>query len=237
MFMQGGPSQYETFEYVPELIHADGQKIDKNGKRTVLGPRCEFRPWGESGLMMSELFPHLGTHADDLCLLSGMHTDSPAHPQASVMLHTGSINFVRPSLGAWVVYGLGTENENLPGFVTINPTSRVGGAQNYGSAFLPASYQGTRLGIGRDAMDNIAMASSSVEKQRRQLDLVQAMNHDFLERTPENREIEGIIQSYELAFRMQTAVPEVLDISSESPATRARTELTSPRRTILASNA
>ena len=81
MFMQGGPSQYETFEYVPELIHADGQKIDKNGKRTVLGPRCEFRPWGESGLMMSELFPHLGTHADDLCLLSGMHTDPPAHRQ------------------------------------------------------------------------------------------------------------------------------------------------------------
>jgi hypothetical protein len=221
MFMQGGPSQYETLEHLPELVRSDGKETGK-GKAKVLGPRFGFQPCGESGLMLSELFPHLGKQADELCLLNGMHTDSPAHPQASVMLHTGSINFVRPSLGAWVVYGLGTENENLPGFITINPTGRVGGAQNYGSAFLPASYQGTRLGSGNKSMENIAMATSSVEKQRRQLDLIQMMNQDFLDRTPENREIEGVIQSYELAFRMQTAVPEVLDITTESLATRQR---------------
>lgn len=126
------------------------------------------------------------------------------------------------------MYGLGTENENLPGFVTINPSGRVGGAQNYGSAFLPASYQGTRLSSGSESMDNITMATSSMEKQRRHLDLVQAMNHDFLDRTPENRKIEGVIQSYELAFRMQKAVPEVLDISTESLATRQQYGIDQP---------
>ena len=221
MFMQGGPSQYETLEYLPELVNSDGKEIGRR-KAQILGPRYGFRACGDSGLMLSELFPHLGTQADELCLLNGMHTDSPAHPQASVMLHTGSINFVRPSLGAWVVYGLGTENENLPGFVTINPTGRVGGAQNYGSAFLPASYQGTRLSSGGESMDNISMATTSAAEQRRQLDLVQAMNYGFLDRQPENRQIEGVIQSYELAFRMQRAVPKVLDISTESLATRQR---------------
>ena len=218
MFMQGGPSQYETLEHAPQL--KDGLEI--GAKRTTLGARAKFLARGESGLMMSELLPNLGRHADTLCLLSGMHTDSPAHPQASVMLHTGSINFVRPSLGAWVVYGLGSENQNLPGFVTINPPTRLGGAQNYGSAFLPASYQGTRIGTVGEAIANIRMASDTVVRQRRQLDLVQAMNEDYLTQQPESREIEGVIQSYELAFRMQTTVPEVLEISSESELTRER---------------
>lgn len=215
MFMQGGPSQYETLEYTSDLV--DGQTVQ--GERKTMGPRAAFRPYGESGLRMSGLLPHLAEHADELCVLSGMHTDSPAHPQASVMLHTGSINFVRPSLGAWAVYGLGTENENLPGFVTINPQSRLGGAQNYGSAFLPASFQGTRISNGSETLPNIRMATQSATRQRQQLDLIQEMNADYLQRNPQNREVEGIIQSYELAFRMQSAVPEVLDIKNESQQT------------------
>jgi hypothetical protein len=157
-----------------------------------------------------------------LCLLNGMHTDSPAHPQASMMLHTGSVNFVRPSLGSWVVYGLGTENENLPGFVTINPGNNAGGAQNYGSAFLPASFQGTRAGVGRDSVANINNPTLSTHAQRKQLELVQSMNRDYLEQAQVNNEIEGVIQSFELAFRMQSAVPGVLDLTKETPATKKR---------------
>lgn len=238
MFMQGGPSQYETLEHNPDVAAAaemtgggenrpandkpaDGKKKKKRTRaKKILPPRFKFQPAGQSGLMISELFPHLSQHADDLCLLNGMHTDSPAHPQATVMLHTGSVNFVRPSLGSWVIYGLGTENQNLPGFVTINPIKRLGGAQNYGSAFLPASYQGTRFGVGPQAMENITATGPAAKRQREQLDLIQAMNLDYLSGAPENSQIEGIIQSYELAFRMQSAVPDVMDFSAEPQATK-----------------
>ncbi len=216
-FMQGGPSHLDTFDHKPELIASAGKGGDK-GK--LLAPAFEFKPRGESGLMISEAFPHLAGHADDLCLLNGMHTDSPAHPQASIMLHTGSQNFVRPSMGAWITYGLGTSNQDLPGFVTIDPVTNVGGAQNYGSAFLPASYQGTRLSAGA-AMPNIKPPVSG-RQQRRQIDLVQGMNRGLLERVGGHSEIEGIIESYELAYRMQTAVPGVMDLKDEPPATQER---------------
>ena len=106
----------------------------------------EFSQHGKSGLPISSLLPNIAKHADNLCLLNGMHTDLPNHPQATVQMHTGSFQFVRPSMGAWVLYGLGTENDELPGFITIKPSGRVGGAQNYGSAFLPAPFQGTPIG-------------------------------------------------------------------------------------------
>ncbi len=214
LFMQGAPSHVDTFDYKPQLAKDDG--------KIVLGRKLLASPWkfnrsGKSGLYVSELFSNVAQHADDLCLLNGMHTDNPAHPQASIQLHTGSVQFIRPSIGSWVLYGLGTENKNLPGFITINPPAGVGGAQNYGSAFLPAAFEGTRLdGGGR--MENIASSLPS-NSQRRQIDLVQSMNRDLLKKSGENPQIEGVIESFELGFRMQSAVPSVMDISKESPRT------------------
>ena len=217
MFMQGGPSHLDTFDHKPALQKSGGKG---DGKGKLLASPFEFKQHGESGIRISSLYPHLAEHADDLCLLNGMHTTSPAHPQATVAAHTGSINFVRPSLGAWVTYGLGSMNEDLPGFITINPVNNLGGAQNYGSAFLPASFQGTRVGTGKGSISNIANPVLGSAAQRRQLDLVQAMNRDMLERNRVNAELEGVIESYELAYRMQTAVPGVMDLSKESPKTK-----------------
>ena len=213
MFMQGGPSHLDTFDHRPELIRAAAQQGD--AKKKLLAPQFAFHPHGQSGLMISELYPNVARHADDLCLLNGMHTNSPAHPQATVMVHTGSTNFVRPSMGAWISYGLGTLNQDLPGFITINPNNNVGGAQNYGSAFLPAAFQGTRLGVGAESIRDIRNPHHSSDTQRHQLDLLQAMNQDLLHRTQGNSEIEGVIESYELAYRMQTAVPGAINLADE----------------------
>ena len=167
LFMQGGPTHVDTFDYKPELIkNADKNHVleykGKTIKGKLLGPAYKFKKHGESGLPISEVYPYLSQHADRLCLLNGMHTDSPAHPQATIMAHTGSFNFIRPSMGSWVVYGLGTENQNLPGFVSINPLRNQGGTQNYGAAFLPASYQGTRILGGAEPVPNIKPGARSV---------------------------------------------------------------------------
>lgn len=223
--MQGGPAHQDTFDYKPKLTEDHGKRgVARGGGSKLLGSPFQFAQHGQSGLWISELFPNIARHADDLCLLRGMHTDIPNHPQAFVQLHTGSAQFTRPSMGAWMLYGLGTENENLPGFVTINPPIQFG-AQNYGSAFLPAVYQGTRLGAqkeddgGTASIENIRNPDLSAPLQRKQLDLVQAMNRDFLAAQNANAEVEGVIESYELAFRMQTEVPRVMDLSKESPET------------------
>ena len=215
LFMQGGPSHLDTFDYKPKL-RDDAGKPGERGK--LLPSSFGFQRHGTNGLWISELFPSVARHADRLCMINSMHTDNPAHPQATIQLHTGSIQFVRPSIGAWVLYGLGTTNQNLPGFVTINPPAGLGGAQNYGSAFLPASYQGTRLDAA-GAMPDIHPAVAT-KLQRRQIDLLQAMNRDAESRSGSPDQVEGVIQSYELGFRMQSAVPELLDISKESAATR-----------------
>jgi len=214
LFMQGGPSHIDTFDHKPEL-----SAMAESNKKLYPSP-FKFERHGESGLPISKIFPHLSKHADDLCLLNGMHTDNPAHPQATIMLHTGSINFVRPSLGAWVVYGLGTENQDLPGFVTINPPANLGGAQNYGSAFLPAAYQATRIAAGNKPVANIKSVRPSMTKsdQRKQIDLIQRMNQGLKTRQETNSDIDGIIESFELAFRMQTSVPELVDIRNETAA-------------------
>lgn len=214
LFMQGAPSQHETFDYNPEL-----DKLAEKSPDRALKSQFAFTPQGESGLLISNLFPHLGKHADSLCLLNGMHTDSPAHPQASVQLHTGSINFVRPSLGAWTLYGLGTENQDLPGFISIDPND-VGGAQKYGSAFMAAAYQGTPLQTRTGALPNIKNPELKMKEQRQQLDLVQAMNQNYLQRAQVDPEVEGLIETYELAFRMQTSVPGVLTLNGETEATK-----------------
>jgi len=226
--MSGGPSHVDTFDYKPKLAADSGKSAASAGRLargTLLGSPWNFSQHGQSGLWISELFPEVARHADDLCLIHSMQTDLPAHPQAFLQMHTGSFQFTRPSLGAWTLYGLGTENENLPGFITLNAPVNNGGAQNFGSAFLPAIFQGTRIGSeGRSVagarVQNIANARLSPDTQRVQLDFVQALNRERLQRDQVSPQVEGVIESYELAFRMQAEVPRVMDISQESEVTK-----------------
>jgi hypothetical protein len=216
--MRGGPSHVDTFDYKPALAKDNGKPGKYGRGAALLGSPWEFKQHGRSGLWISELFPNVAKHADDLCL------DLPNHPQAFVQMHTGNFQFVRPSLGAWTLYGLGTENENLPGFITISPPLGLGGAQNHGSAFLPAIYQATKIGqegrsLSNAQVSNIENARLTPEAQRTQLDFVQSLNREQLQRDEFNPEIEGVIESYELAFRMQSEVPRVLDLAGESRAT------------------
>jgi len=213
LFMQGGPSHVDTFDYKPRLASDAGKTGAAKGGKLLPSP-WKFKQYGKSGLWISDLFPNVAKHADELCLINSMYTDNPAHPQATIALHTGSATFVRPSVGAWVLYGLGTQNQNLPGFITINPPANLGGAQNYGNAFLPASYQGTRVG-NNGSISNISHAVTSAQ-QRRQLDLVQVMNKELAARHGANSELDGVIESYELGFRMEGALPDLMDISKES---------------------
>ncbi|MCA9123095.1 MAG: DUF1501 domain-containing protein [Planctomycetaceae bacterium] len=222
--MRGGPSHVDTFDYKPDLATDDGKPAPQQKGRKLMKSPWEFKQHGESGLPISDLFPHLAKHADDLCILNSLYGDVPNHPQAYLQLHTGSFRFVRPSVGAWSLYGLGTENQDLPGFITISPEVRVGGAQNYGCAFLPAIYQGTSIGqLGRPLtqaqIGNIANTRFSTGLQRDQLDLVQEMNRDLLSQKQVSPDLEGVIESYELAFRMQSAVPDLMDLSNETQET------------------
>lgn len=222
--MVGGPSHVDTFDHKPKLTTDDGKSFGRGFRQgaKLLGSPWTFRQHGESGLWISDLFPEVARHADTLCLLRGMKTDVPAHPQAQMKLHTGSFQFVRPSMGAWSLYGLGTANRNLPGFITINPN---GSAQQYGSSFLPAFYQGVPVRVGRggrgggEPMENIRNGRIGEKAQREQLGLLQALNRQHLRREKEDADVEGVIESYELAFRMQAEVPELIDLSGESKAT------------------
>jgi hypothetical protein len=229
--MEGAPSHVDTFDYKPKLAASDGKSMP--GARTpfakLLASPWKFKQSGQSGLWLSELFPRLAEQADELCLLRGMHTDVPAHSQAFLQMHTGIFQFKRPSMGAWTFYGLGTENENLPGFVTVRPPLQNGGPANYGSAFLPAVYQGTPIGGGGFGPGGGANANNvsnirsrqAPDDQRLQLDLVQSLNRGELEREPFNADVEGTIQSFELAFRMQKDLPAVMDLANETAATKA----------------
>ena len=219
--MRGGPSHVDTFDHKPALVRDKGKELPKFRNRELMPSPWEFKRHGQSGLQVSELFPNLAQHADDLCLLNGMYSSVPAHPQSFLQLHTGSFQFVRPSMGSWVLYGLGSENQNLPGFISLCPPDNVGGAQNYGSAFLPAFYQGTKIGnfnqnIKAASLRNLGNQNMSGKLQRRQLDFVQSLNRDLLDRKKQSSQIEGVIESYELAFRMQSAVPELMDANDEN---------------------
>ncbi len=213
VFMQGAMSQMDTFEYKPK-VQAEGGKPGPGGG-TLTASKFKFQQYGETGSWFSELLPNLARHADKLCWLRGLHTDTPAHPQAVVQLHTGSANaaLTRPSMGAWLLYGLGTENQDLPGYVTINPPPNFGGAVNYGSAFLPAHFQGTRIN-DQGYLPNLRPTTDPV-LQRKQLDLIQEMNRDLAATPGTPDAVDGVIESYELAFKMQGKVPELLDISRE----------------------
>jgi hypothetical protein len=213
LFMEGSMSQMDTFEYKPKLQASDGQTGPGGGKLTA--SKFKFAQHGQTGTWVSELYPNVAKHVDQLCFLRGLHTDTPAHPQAVVQLHTGAsiASLTRPSLGAWLMYGLGTENQDLPGFITINPPPNFGGVVNYGSAFMPAHFQGTKLS-DTGYLPNLKPQTTTA-LQRMQLDLIQEKNRELAHTPGAPRELEGIIESYELAFKMQGKVPELLDISKE----------------------
>lgn len=213
LFMEGATSQMDTWEYKPKL-QEDGGKVGPGGG-TLTASKFKFAQHGETGTWVSELYPHMTRHVDKLCFLRGLYTDTPAHPQAVIQLHTGTAlaSLTRPSMGAWLLYGLGTQNEDLPGYVTINPPPNFGGAVNYGSAFLPAHFQGTRI---NDVGYLPNLKPRAVETlQRKQLNLIQSLNRDLAGQPGAPDELDGVIASYELAFKMQRQVPDLLDISRE----------------------
>ena len=232
--MDGAPSHVDTFDYKPKLTSDDGKPAPARrggfgGAGKLMGSPFKFKQSGKSGLYISEVFPELAKQADELCLLNGMHCDLPNHPQAFIQMHCGIFQFPRPSLGAWVTYGLGTENANLPGFITLSPSGGNGGPVNYGSSFLPAVYQGTKIGRGGPGgggpgggqqVANLKNPKQTAPQQRVELDFIQSLNQNALEQVGENPGIEGLIGSYELAFRMQAEMPKLMDLSKETAATQ-----------------
>ena len=237
LWMQGGPSQMDLFDCKIRLKKEAGQKVPfvvnpaevrQDRKEVLLPPIADFKQVGQVGLWMSDLMPHLAKKVDDLCWLRGMVTDSPAHPAAIRLFQTGSQQFVRPSMGSWITYGLGTENQNLPAFMVISPMlyGDDGSPLHYSNGFLPAIHQGMRLGDARTPVKKSKigyLGDPSLEPglQRQHLDLIQARNRMDQELAGADANVEGLIQSYELAFRMQVEAPDVFDVMRETEATRA----------------
>jgi hypothetical protein len=234
LFMQGGVSHVDSYDYKPRLEKDDGKMLGFDDARTVANTgqrgssqRIMKSPWsfarhGKSGRWASNLFPETNRFVDDLTFVHSMHTDGVAHGPATLFLHCGSTNQARPSVGSWMLYGLGTENGNLPGFVSIAPSSGNGGARNYGNAFLPAIYQGTPLGRAGGPVSEATirdLAGLPEDERRRRFDLLRELNAEQLKRTPGETEYEAAVSSYELAWRMQGYAPEVLDLSRESKET------------------
>ncbi|MBI1373220.1 MAG: DUF1501 domain-containing protein [Phycisphaera sp.] len=229
LYMSGGPSQMDTFDYkpllqrdhgkplpggVPELQKAAGRRLG-----TLLGSPFKWAQHGQSGLHISELFPNVAHHADDLCVIKSMHTEGFDHANATLKFNTGAITSARPSMGSWITYGLGTDNASLPGFLTICP-DRTRGTRNYSNAFLPAIYQGTAIGHDgtptREAdIRHLTNAELSPDLQREQLAFIQSLNRDHQQRASAGGQLEGLIQSFELAFRMQAEAPKWMGLESE----------------------
>jgi len=233
LFMHCGVSHVDSFDPKPVLKTYHGKPLpikgldnldvelkDKAGNGRVLDTTWKFRQHGESGQWISELWPHLSKHADELCFIKSMHTRGVSHGQAVAMIHTGSDNLLRPSVGAWVSYGLGNENQNLPAFMSITPPAGHGGVRNYGSSFLPAHHQATALGhsgskTAEAGIDYLEGINGQLGEQHRQIDLLNQINNKHFSKT-RDKQIEGVIRSYEMAFRMQGVAPELIDISKES---------------------
>lgn len=232
MFMHGGPSQVDTFDYKPELQKRNGEPFAYEKPRVVssktgnlLASPFRFKQYGESGIHVSEIFPHVGQCVDDICFINSMHGSNSRHGSALLELHTGSDTFIRPSMGSWITYGLGSENQNLPGFITICPTLGHSGSNAWSSAFLPAHYAGTPIGFSSTKAEEariryIRNHGQPRAQQRRELDLLKQLNRQHMERTGPDENLESRIESFELAFRMQSAAPEVQDLSSETDSTR-----------------
>jgi hypothetical protein len=231
LFMYGGPSQVDTFDHKPKLYGLDGKTIDidtkgrggtkKQGR--VVGPKWRFRPYGQCGKMVSDLFPHLGRCVDDIAFVHSMYAESPLHGSAMLMMNSGRILSGAPCLGSWVTYGLGSENENLPGFVVMldRTGGPISGAKNWSSGFMPAIYQGTVLRpAGEPILDLEMPAGMTMQEQRRILDALRAQNEAHHAPRADDTDLAARIQSYELAYRMQTHAPEAVDFAGESEAVR-----------------
>ena len=231
LFMAGGPSQHDLFDYKERLKVEQGKKPTipfADRELTVglensmsLGPMSPFAPRGQSGMIMSDLLPRLATVADDICLIRGMVADNRSHDQATLQMNTGAFLSLRPSMGSWVSYGLGTENQNLPSFITINPPGDV---RNQGAAFLPACHQGTKVNAKPGGAKELPIQylndpTATEADQRRRLDMLQSMNRGLLDRVGGDAQMEGVIESFELAFRMQAQTPKLVDLTRETPAT------------------
>lgn len=241
VFMHGGPSQVDTFDYKPLLERDHGKPLPFDKPRVVssqtgnlLKSPWKFRQYGQSGAWVSDLFPHVGKCVDDLCIINGMWGSNSRHGAALLELHTGSDTFVRPSMGSWITYGLGTENENLPGFITVCPTLTHGGVNAYSSAFLPAVYQGTPIGNASIPADQAAIPFiASADKtprhlQQLELEMVQSLSASHLEQSGPDSALEARIRSFELAFQLQTAAPELQSVADETEATQRAYGLDNP---------
>jgi len=225
LFMPGGPSQVDTFDPKPRLTRDHGKpspKLYLGQQRNLLASPWKFHKRGQSGLDVSELFPHVGSCGDRLCVVRSMVTDDVNHPGGCLQMNTGERVASRPSLGAWVTYGLGTENQNLPGFVAIGPGPLIEGARQYGAAFLPAAYQGTLVSDLKNPIRNLKNDRVGPQRQRRELDALRRLNELHGEERPEDSRLGARIESFELAYRMQMQAPDAFDLTRETGATQRR---------------
>jgi hypothetical protein len=223
LFMPGGPSQVDTFDPKPRLTADDGKPAPKaylGQQRTLLASPWKFARHGQSGIDVSELFPHTARQADRLCVIRSMVTDDPNHPGGCLLMNTGERVFSRPSLGSWVTYGLGSENENLPGFMAIGPGPLIEGARQYGASFLPAAHQGTFVSDLDHPIRNLANSKVAAAQQRRDLDALARFNEVHRASRGDDSRLAARIAAFELAYRMQSEAPEAFDLTSETAATR-----------------
>lgn len=232
LFMHGGPSQVDTFDYKPLLKRDGGKPLPFPKPRVqfaetgnLLASPWEFGQHGECGAWVSELFPEVARHVDDIAFIKSLYGSNEAHGGALLKIHTGSDTFVRPSMGAWISYGLGTENQSLPSFITMCPTLGHGGVQNFGNAFLPASHQAMRIGSSGVSTKEARISYLENDRldpsrQRAQLNLIRQLDQRELELSGPDADLEARIESFELAFRMQSTAPQIMDISQESEATQ-----------------
>ena len=228
LFMPGGPSQVDTFDYKPEIAKHAGQRPEsvdrkslRNTKMGLMPSPYSFRQHGQCGRWVSEIFPHVAELVDDLCFIHSMHTDTPEHASAMMMMNVGHLQPTRPSMGSWLTYGLGTENQDLPGFIAMSPRAQPRNKlANWGNAFLPGAYTGTYVNIHEMKPDHI-MQNNWLPKvdQRHQADLLTRLNQLDLQRQQHDPQLEASIQTMEMAFRMQFAVPDAFDTSKESKET------------------
>ena len=226
IFSNGGVSHMDTFDPKPKLFEADGKTLGVGGglsnkQRKLLKPFWDYKPGGKCGTMVSDLFPHIRDRMDDICLIRSMKSDDNEHANATLAMHTGSLFFSRPSIGAWVSYGLGTVNQNLPSFMVLASQLPYAGTQVYANDFLPAYHQGTRVVPGKEPIPNLAARSASAGQQRSELDFIGQLNERHFLARDQSPELAARIRSFETAFRMQSEAPEAFDVSDESKETLA----------------
>ncbi len=221
LFSSGGVSHMDTFDYKPKLFQADGKKLGIGGglsldRRPLLKPRWDFRPGGQCGNMVSDLFPCIRECMDDICVIRSMTTDNNEHFEATLAVHTGSFFFARPSLGAWLSYGLGTVNQNLPSFIVIAPYLPFAGAQVWANDFLPTYHQGTHVMPGKHPIPNVSRQVASPDLQQMELGMANIFNRAHLKKNGHDLELAARIKTFETAFRMQFEAPDAFDVSRET---------------------